>query len=307
MRTTSSTGSTAPRHPEMSATDRWARWLLQRRHGGDPEALRRTMEFLGPVRDRVLERANVREGDVLLDVGCGDGLIGFGALERVGPAGCVIFSDISDDLLAHVARLAREAAVADRCRFVHADAASLAPVSNESVDALTTRSVLIYVKDKAAAFRAFHRVLRDGGRFSLFEPINQFPRGKDPWFAGWDVAPVREAADKVRALYQRIQPADDPMIDFDEHDLFAAAQGAGFTDVHLQLEAKLERPRVPGPKWETFIRSSWNPKVPTMEEAMAEVLTPDERTRFTDCVRPQVEAGGGRPLPSAVAYMWGTR
>ena len=283
--------------------DQWAQWLLERRHGGDAESLRRQLEFLGPVRDRVLANADVRQDDVLLDVGCGDGLIGFGALERVGARGRVIFSDISDDLLAHVERAAGEAGVLERCRFVRADAADLAIIEDASVDVVTTRSVLVYVKDKAAAFRSFHRVLREGGRLSLFEPINQFPRGKDPWFAGWDIGPVHDEAAKLKALYQTIQPADDPMIDFDEHDLFVAAQQAGFDDVHLQLEAKLERPRSPGPSWDTFIRSSWNPKVPTMDEAMHDVLTAEQRRRFTEHLRPQVEAGGGRPLPSAVAVV----
>lgn len=259
------------------------------------------------MRDRVLANAAVREGDVLLDVGCGDGLIGFGALERVGASGRVIFSDVSDDLLAHVERVARDAGVIERSRFVRADAADLAVIDDASVDVVTTRSVLIYVKDKASAFRAFHRVLREGGRFSLFEPINEFPRGKDRWFAGWDIDAIRPAVEKLTVLYRRIQPDDDPMVDFDEHDLFVHAQRAGFDDVHLELQAKLERPPTPGPKWETYIRSSFNPKVPTLEEAMNEVLSADERERLTERLRPQVEAGGGRPLPIAVAYLWGHR
>jgi ubiquinone/menaquinone biosynthesis C-methylase UbiE len=269
--------------------------------------LRRHLEYLAPVRDRVLANADVHDGDVLLDVGCGDGLIGFGALARVGASGVVLFSDISDDLLAHVKRIARDSGVIERCRFVHADAANLDGIADASADVVTTRSVLIYVKDKASAFRAFRRVLREGGRFSLFEPINEFPRGKERWFQGWDVEAIRPEAEKLIALYQRIQPSDDAMVDFDEHDLFESAQRAGFADVHLELQAKLERPRAPGPKWETFIRSSWNPKVPTMEEAMNEILTPDERARVTAQLGPQVEAGGGRLVPLAVAYVWGRR
>ena len=54
-------------------------------------------EDLVPVREKVLDRAGLAEGETLLDVGCGEGLIGFGALER--GAGHVVFSDISDDLL----------------------------------------------------------------------------------------------------------------------------------------------------------------------------------------------------------------
>jgi len=53
----------------------------------------------------------------------------------------------------------------------------LDPIQSESVDVATTRSVLIYVPDKRAAFAALHRVLRLGGRISLFEPINR-PRSR---------------------------------------------------------------------------------------------------------------------------------
>ena len=41
-------------------------------------------------------------------------------------------------------------------------------------DAVTVRSVLIYVAAKAASFREFARVLRPGGRLSIFEPINRW-------------------------------------------------------------------------------------------------------------------------------------
>ncbi|TMK96442.1 MAG: methyltransferase domain-containing protein, partial [Actinobacteria bacterium] len=57
------------------------------------------METLTRVRGKVLENAAIRDGETVLDVGAGDGLIAFEALERVGPQGRVIFSDISRDLL----------------------------------------------------------------------------------------------------------------------------------------------------------------------------------------------------------------
>ena len=149
--------------------------MLERRFGGrasTPEERSRWMEPLWKFRDRVLDRAHLEGGDTLLDVGCGDGLIGFGALER--GAGTVVFSDVSDDLLDVCRTAARKLGVAERCRFVAARADDLAGIGDESADVVTTRSVLIYVEDKPRAFREFHRVLRPGGRISSFEPINRF-------------------------------------------------------------------------------------------------------------------------------------
>ena len=66
------------------APDRWHRWLLDVRFGGDAAAREQDLaEFLYPVRDKVLDYANLQPGDTLLDVGTGDGLIAFGALERL--------------------------------------------------------------------------------------------------------------------------------------------------------------------------------------------------------------------------------
>lgn len=165
------------------ARDRWAEWLLERRFGGDRARHERALEELGRVRDRVLDAASLHEGETLLDVGAGDGVIAFGAAERVGPSGLVIFSDVSEDLLEHSRAVAAELGVRSRCAFVAASADDLEPVESSSVDAVTTRSVLIYL-DRAAkrrSFEEFHRVLRPGGRLSIFEPINSFgcrgPRG----------------------------------------------------------------------------------------------------------------------------------
>ena len=65
--------------PKMtqSTADIWAQWLLHRRHGGDRERLEATLDQLYPVRDKVLSDAQLGDGDTLLDVGCGDGLIAF--------------------------------------------------------------------------------------------------------------------------------------------------------------------------------------------------------------------------------------
>lgn len=181
-----------------STQDQWAQWLLQRRHGGDAEQQEAMVAKLGQTRDQVLDRAGIVEGDVLLDVGAGDGLIAFGALPLIGPHGKVIFSDISQDLLHHSRDLATRMGVLDRIEFLQAPADDLSAISDASVDVVTTRSVLIYVERKHQAWNEFHRVLKPGGRVSSWEPINSyaFPE-PNHLLMGVEVTPIQEIANNV--------------------------------------------------------------------------------------------------------------
>ncbi|MBO0811237.1 MAG: methyltransferase domain-containing protein [Microlunatus sp.] len=264
-------------------------WLAERRYGGDPQTRRRFRTELIARRDEVLDLAGLGEGEMLLDVGCGEGLIGFGALDR--GAGTVIFSDISADLLDSCRSVAAELGVLDQCRFVQASADRLA-LGSALVDVVTTRSVLIYVSDKAAAVREFARVLRPGGRISLFEPINRFAlRAADSW-AGYDVKPLGGLGERLRAVYAAIQPPDsDPMLDFDERELIDLAETAGFFPIKLRLDAEIA-PTTPR-AWDGFLHSSGNPRIPTLHEALQQEFTPEERERISTYLRPLVETGGG--------------
>jgi ubiquinone/menaquinone biosynthesis C-methylase UbiE len=274
----------------MALRDQWAEWLAERRFGGDPEIRRRFSENLAQRADKVLAYAELAEGETLLDVGCGEGLIGFRALER--GAGMVIFSDISQDLLDLCDAAATQFGIVDRCRFVRTSADDLVGIHDGSVDVVTTRSVLIYVADKPAAFREFARVLRPGGRISLFEPINRFARRAADTWAGYDLSAIAEVSRKLRAVHEAIQPPDtDPMLDFDERDLLEFAEAAAFFPIHLNLEAEITplEPR----SWDGFLNSSGNPWIPTLAEAMRQALTPDEREALIEHLKPLVEQGRG--------------
>jgi ubiquinone/menaquinone biosynthesis C-methylase UbiE len=248
------------------------------------------LEGLVRVRDAVLDRSGLSEGETLLDVGCGEGLIGFGALER--GAGHVVFSDISDDLLDFCREAADALGVSERCSFVNAGAADLSGIDDAFVDVTTTRSVLIYVREKVTTFGEIFRVLKPGGRFSCFEPINRFGmenRAQGIW--GYPADGLSDLAKRVEQVYAAIQPLDDPMLDFDERDLMRLAEGAGFFPIELELQAEI-RAIEPRP-WEVFLNSSGNPRIPTIAEAMDQALTADERVRFAAHLRVLVEEGKG--------------
>ena len=288
-------------------TDPWAEWVLERRFG-DPEQVVRTLEFLEPVRERVLAGAEIREGDVVVDVGAGDGLIAFGALPLVGETGRVIFADVSQDLLDVSRDLARELHALDRCEFVLARAEDLGPIADASVQVVTTRSVVIYVEEKQRAFDEFFRVLEPGGRLSIFEPINRFtfPEPEDQ-FGGFDRSAVGPLVRRVKDTYNRLTgPGESTLVDFDERDLLTFAERAGFQKVELTYEATIERGAGAhwgaDVSWDTFLRIAPNPLAPSLAETIDQALTPEEAERFVAHMRPLFESKEGTAR-SAVAYL----
>jgi SAM-dependent methyltransferase len=285
-------------------TDKWADWLLSRRDGGDEDLRRRHAPELLAFRAGVLKRAAIREGDTVLDVGAGDGLIGFGALEQVGADGRVIFSDVSNDLLDECRR---RAGGDPRCSFVQAAADDLAGIADRSVDVVTTRSVLIYVARKPAAFAEFFRVLRPGGRLSIFEPINRFMAGHSADLLGMDAGPVADLVAKVRGAYAAVDADDGPMRDFDERDLLSFARGAGFTAIALDYRVRLDVPEPAPGEWDALKRTAPNPLAPTYEEAMAATLTEEERDRMEAHFRALIAGGALARRTMATAFLRAVR
>lgn len=266
--------------------DRWATWLAERRFGGNEDARRESQVLFDQFRRRVLDGARIQAGDRVVDVGCGEGLIGFGALELVGDDGAVVFSDISDDVL----DVCRDIADGDpRCDFVRASADEL-PIADESVDVVTTRSTLIYLDEKARTLREFFRVLRSGGRLSMFEPVNSFgwpePEGV---FSGYDVRAVQELAEKLRGCF-----GASTLVGWDERDLLSWLEAAGFRDVEITHEIEVKPyPMAQTRDWDTFRNFAPNPLAPTLQETMDEALTPEEQARVVAHLRPLVERGEG--------------
>jgi arsenite methyltransferase len=211
--------------------------------------------------------------------------------------------DVSEDLLEHSRALADELGLADRCSFALASADDLSPVEADSVDVVTTRSVLIYLdrNGKERAFREFNRVLRPGGRVSIFEPINGFgspePAG---WFCGYDLTDIAELVAKVYAMFS--PEGESTLTDFDERDLLAWASAAGFDPVRLEYEAELGPGSWMIGSWEAVLKSAPNPLAPTLGEALERALTPEECVAFEARLRPLVEANAGRRR-MAYAYL----
>ena len=288
-----------------NSSDIWSEWLLKHRFGGSEDCQRVTMEAFKPIKDKVIENANLVQGSVLLDVGTGDGMIGFGAMQKVGADGTVIFSDISQPLLDVCKTYATDSGLLDRCEFVKADATDLSAIASESVDAVTTRSVIIYVQEKQKAFDEFYRVLKPGGRVSMFEPIAKvgfefIPKGSS--YGGYDIQPIKELMKKTVEAHQAQHDSQNTMGDFDERDLVNMLRQSGFSLVELELHARVgttgERPG----GWDVFYNSAPNPLVPTLRAQVEAALTVEEQEQVIAHLSPLVESNTGQ-MAACIAYV----
>jgi EmrB/QacA subfamily drug resistance transporter len=273
--------------------DRWRRWLVDDRARGDPAREQLLTTYLYPARDELLNRALIQPGETVLDVGTGSGLIGFGALDRVGPSGRVIFSDVAAEVLGRCRAAVTAEGLLDQSDFLLASADDLYDRGNASVDVVTARSVLAYVPDRAAALREFHRVLRPGGRAVLVEPITRLQAGSASYL-GYDLRPVATVAAKLTSWYASLVPeTGQPLLGFDDRDLLDLAEAAGFGQIHLELRVDVRASRPPCP-WDRFLRMAPNPLLPPLSRALDEALNPREAGLLTAYLRPLAESGTGR-------------
>jgi ubiquinone/menaquinone biosynthesis C-methylase UbiE len=285
---------------ESTQTDKWHSWLLERRFAGDAKRKEASQAFYNWVASEVVTNAAIQPGETLLDVGAGEGLIAFSALDSIGSDGRIIISDISQPLLDHCKTVVADCGFDCNFEFVNAAAEDLSAIDDESVDIVTTRSVLIYVDDKQKAFNEFYRVLRKGGRASLFEPINRFraeQRGECEYF-GYDLNPIKHLADRVLAvgrtgdLSERLRT--DAMLNFDERDLIQLALDAGFDRVDLEYRATITEDSDRPGDWHGTFQVPPNPNAMSLEERARQALTEDELKEFVDFLRPLVESSTPR-------------
>jgi len=113
---------------------------------------------LWPAQSRLLEMADLREGERVVDIACGTGLVTLPAAAAVGSRGSVVGLDISQKMV----EIATERADG-RARFERAEAEKLG-VDDESFDAALCSLGLMYVPNPLDALAEMRRVLVDGGR-----------------------------------------------------------------------------------------------------------------------------------------------
>jgi len=282
--------------------DLWSDWLFHYRNGNDAGYLKSIQTATAGYAERVLDGGKLATGMTLVDVGCGDGLVGLRAIERIGSDLQVIMTDISRPLLDYAKQQAEARGVSVQCHFIECAADHLGDIPDGSVDLVCTRAVLAYVADRAAAMREFLRILKPGGRLSVAEPLfrdealavmslrklldrpalapHQTPDPFLPLLHRWKAAQFPDTEERM---------AQTPITNYSERDLLQLVQSCGFTRPHLELHIDIQPSEVPS--WEVFLEIAPHPQAPSLKTILAERFTADERALLERVVRSHLEAG----------------
>jgi SAM-dependent methyltransferase len=113
--------------------------------------------------------AELRDGEVVLDLGSGGGIDVILSARRVAPAGKAYGLDMTDEMLELARRNAADAGVAN-VEFLKGHIEEI-PLPDSSVDVVISNCVINLSTDKAKVLGEVARVLRPGGRFAVADVV----------------------------------------------------------------------------------------------------------------------------------------
>jgi SAM-dependent methyltransferase len=144
---------------------------------------------------RVADAAAIRDGQRVLDVACGTGILAREAESRVGAEGHVVGLDPNPGMLAVAARLAPDV------EWREGVAESL-PFAGGSFDAVVSQFGLMFFRDRRQALQEMRRVLAAGGRLVLavWNSLDEIPAYASLVTLLEEMA-GRQAADALRAPF----------------------------------------------------------------------------------------------------------
>jgi ubiquinone/menaquinone biosynthesis C-methylase UbiE len=113
--------------------------------------------------------AELREGEVVLDLGSGGGIDVILSAKRVGPSGTAYGLDMTDEMLALAQQNARDAGVTN-VHFLKGVIEQI-PLAAGSVDVVISNCVINLSVDKPAVLAEIARVLKPGGRIGISDVV----------------------------------------------------------------------------------------------------------------------------------------
>lgn len=113
--------------------------------------------------------AELKPGEIVLDLGSGAGLDVLLSARRVSPGGHAYGVDMTDEML-ELANRNRDRAGVQNATFLKGTIENV-PLPDDSVDVVISNCVINLAEDKFAVIKEAYRVLRPGGRFEVADMV----------------------------------------------------------------------------------------------------------------------------------------
>lgn len=178
--------------------------------------------------------AELKPGEIVLDLGSGAGLDVLLSARRVAPGGHAYGVDMTDEMLA-VANAHKEKAGVTNATFLKGAIENI-PLPDSSVDVVISNCVINLAEDKAAVIKEAFRVLRPGGRFAVADMVELEPL--EP--------ALKREVDAWAGCISGTIPVD---------DYRAALAGAGFENADFEIHATESMPDGRGKLGSAYIRA----------------------------------------------------
>ena len=115
--------------------------------------------------------ADIREGEVVVDLGSGAGIDVFLSANQVGKSGKVIGIDMTDEMLEKARKNANDNGYTN-VEFRKGDIERRIPVEDNTADLVISNCVINLTADKVATFKEIYRILKnDGGRMMISDLV----------------------------------------------------------------------------------------------------------------------------------------
>jgi SAM-dependent methyltransferase len=171
--------------------------------------------------------AELRPGEMVLDLGSGGGIDVLLSARRVAPGGKAYGLDMTDEMLALARENQREAGVTN-VEFLKGEMEEI-PLPGSSVDVIISNCVVNLSPDKDAVLAEAFRVLRPGGRLAISDMVFQGDMGLIP----------RSLLADVKAWSGCIAGA------LEEQDYLARLRAVGFVDADIEVTRVFDASDVP--------------------------------------------------------------